>query len=626
MQSIDTSFILLILSTLLLIVLARYTLKKKPITKLQKYFSFMVLSVIIICVGLVVQKICFLLFSTNPIYFEGFVYIGTCLFPVLFFLMSACFVKNGFEFKKRYLLLFIVPILNIISVFTTNTHHLFYDVYSFNLNEMVYGPIMYVHLAYTYIMFFTGIVMLIKHTSKNSGFFSKQSLLIITGVSIPVIINILGSFNFIQMNVYTTPISFSLAVLFVTFAIFRFNFLSITPIALEKVVNRMSDCYLVLNDKNVIIDFNRPFLDIFKVKDTDLRNHPVSDLNKNGEFPRIESAIQTVSVSSKTVSYDIYYKHVKKYFHVEFSSIVDKNIFLGILILFKDTTQHEEDMKTIKDNQDMLVERERFASLGQMIGGIAHNLKTPIMSIAGAAEALTDLITEYDISIGDPEVTSEDHHAIAEDMRSWVEKVKTHTAYMSDVITAVKGQAVSSNDSVDTFTIDELVKRVTILMKHELKHSLVDLNCNISIDKDFTLRGSINSLVQVIDNIISNAIQSYNGQPDSIIDFNVDIKDNTLVLSVRDYGCGMSEDVQNKLFNEMITTKGKNGTGLGLFMSYSNIKAKFNGNITFESEVRKRYDFSHITPFVLKIVLICCIIMEQSLYFALCFIGGRLLC
>ena len=58
----------------------------------------------------------------------------------------------------------------------------------------------------------------------------------------------------------------------------------------------------------------------------------------------------------------------------------------------------------------------------------------------------------------------------------------------------------------------------------------------------------------------------------------------------------MSPEIQDKLFKEMITTKGKNGTGLGLFMSYSNIKAKFNGNITFTSELGKGSIFSIILP------------------------------
>ena len=53
---------------------------------------------------------------------------------------------------------------------------------------------------------------------------------------------------------------------------------------------------------------------------------------------------------------------------------------LGILILFKDITQHIEDMENLKDSQSILMEKERLATLGQMIGGVAHNLKTPIMS------------------------------------------------------------------------------------------------------------------------------------------------------------------------------------------------------------------------------------------------------
>ena len=47
----------------------------------------------------------------------------------------------------------------------------------------------------------------------------------------------------------------------------------------------------------------------------------------------------------------------------------------------------------------------------------------------------------------------------------------------------------------------------------------------------------------------------------------------------------------------MITTKGKNGTGLGLFMSYSTIRAHFNGNITFETAEGKGTVFHITLPF-----------------------------
>lgn len=254
-------------------------------------------------------------------------------------------------------------------------------------------------------------------------------------------------------------------------------------------------------------------------------------------------------------------------------------------------------IQKIHSSQEIIIEKERLASLGQLIGGIAHNLKTPIMSISGATEGLVDLINEYNASIADPDVNSQDHHEIARDMKTWVDKIKTHIEYMSDAITAVKGQAVAlSEEQYTDFSLEELVKYINILMKHELKNALVSLNVSMKVDCNLKIHGDINSMVQVINNMISNSIAAYEGRKDKSIELIFDKQQNNLIITIRDFGVGMTTEIKNKLFKEMITTKGKNGTGLGLFMSYATIRGRFNGDITFTSELGKGTCFTITIP------------------------------
>ena len=592
----------LIISAALITGLLVYVLKIKNKTSLQNIFCLDLLCVFIICVGVILQAILSKLCNIPAINFENYIYIGTCFLPVCILFTGKIFSNPNYKLKRIDLFTLIIPITSLIILWTNNFHHLFYKVYSTNISKCVYGNWLIIHNIYSYTLLLIGIIYMIKASGKTSGFFSKQSLLIIAGMSIPIVVNVLGTFKIIPMSVFITPISFAFAMVFFALAIFKFKFLGIAPIALRTVVNRMSDSYIILNENYVVTDFNNTFLNTFKLKDENIRDkNIIKFLERHQDYgvdiAKFKQYLNSVKGRTETVSFEQGILPFNKFFTVEINNIMDKNNFLGILILFKDITQHKQDIQTIQNNQDMLMEKERLASLGQLIGGISHNLKTPIMSISGAAEGLTDLINEYDASIGDPEVTNDDHHAIANDMREWITKIHSYTAYMSDIITAVKGQAVNlSENENNAFTVDELFKRVNILMKHEISNASLTLAIDILVPSATTLVGDINSLVQVINNLITNAIQSYNGRKGEEIKVLAQKLDNNLIISVIDHGCGMPKEVQDKLFNTMITTKGKNGTGLGMFMSYSTIKGHFNGDITFETEVNKGTTFNVILP------------------------------
>lgn len=603
LDKISITLFLLILSALSIVITLIYVLRTKGRSQLKTIFCVDLICVLVICLGVIFQDILSKNFNWNPWNFEKFIYIGTCFLPVAIFFTGLIFAKTKITFKKKYLLFFIVPALSLIVLWTNDYHHLFYKIYSYlYLSDCKVGPYMIIHNIYSYTLLFLGVIQMVNVASKNSGFFSKQTLLIVVGISIPLITNILGTLKIISMTVYITPISFAFTMLFFALSIFKFKFLGVAPVALQTIVNRISDSYLVLNENLLITDFNSTFLKTFNLSASDIREknileflstHKQYDMN----LPKLENSLNRVKHSSETIVFEQHFKKINKYFTVEINNILVKGNSLGILMLFKDITQHKLDMQALKDNQDILIERERLASLGQLIGGIAHNLKSPIMSISGATEGLIDLIKEYEESIVDKDVTIDDHLAIANDMKDWISKIKSYLEYMSDIITAVKGQAVAlSENTVDSFTVEELTKRVDILMKHELKKALITLNLDLKVPTSLMIHGNINGLVQVINNMISNAIQAYKGKEGQTIDLIITQEKNDVIVSVRDYAGGLPKEVQEKLFKEMITTKGKDGTGIGLFMSYSNIRAHFNGDITYSTEEGKGTIFNIILP------------------------------
>ena len=382
---------------------------------------------------------------------------------------------------------------------------------------------------------------------------------------------------------------FLLVCFFFSLAIFKFKFLNIVPIALQRIVDLISESYIVVNEAGEIIDYNKPFVDKFQGIMPIQRKDNVIDILSKAELQtdkkKIISLIKEALEKKNSTSFEehIIGKDFDKYFIIEITPILSNDSLLGTIILFKDVSEHKKNIEIIKRNQEILMEQERMVSLGQMIGGIAHNLNTPIMSLAGGIEALKDLANEYKDSMTDEKVTVEDHHEIASEMLEWLEKMKPYCSYMTDLIGAVKGQAVQMNYSkYDKFTIEELVKRIDVLMKHELKRYHCLLITDFNIDMNTEIKGELNGLVQVFDNMILNAIHAYEGESGEIY-FKINKTASDVEFSLRDNGKGMPEEVQKKLFKEMLTTKGKHGTGLGLYMSYSTIRGRFLGNMTFES-------------------------------------------
>ena len=599
MQTYDLTLIALMISSLLLLVLFVYIFQIK--NKTQIIFAFMSLIGFAFIWTLGNSLELFFFLRGDPRY-KSFIYpgfVGLCFLPVSMFYVGLIFTRTRILVSWKHILLVLLPVLDCIFILTNEIHHLFIVKYAISNMEIVYGKLFFVHTIISYAYLFSGLFFLASSSIRTSGFFSKQSMIIFAGTSLPIAVNVLYTVKIVAFSVYFTTISFSFAVILFSFAILKFSFLNIAPIALRNIVDNISDGFIVINSDLKIIDFNKTLQDTLGNYLFIKRNMMVDEAfaNEDSNSSVAAELYEMIQKSYETripLSADkhLVYRNLDKHFKIEVTPIMTKSQgYMGMVMLLKDITQNVKDMQTIREKQEILMGQERLASLGQLIGGIAHNLKTPIMSISGGIEGIKDLAEEYMDSVGDESVTEDDHREIAGEILSWVEKIKPHCSYMSDIISAVKGQAVKFNTSgFLSFTIDEVVKRIDILLKHELIRYHATMQTSVDVDRMTEVKGDINSLVQVLDNLIINAIQSYQGENGKIL-FKVVKAGSNVIFIIADEGSGISDELKDRLFKEMVTTKGKDGTGLGLFMSYSTIKGKFEGDMWFESELGKGTTF-----------------------------------
>lgn len=592
------SFILLNLSFILILGMLAYVLKIKHKRQIHYAFIIVINSILIWTLGYLGLFYCYYAFGYDSAFFIKMILTGVVTTPVSIYYLGYIYAKTKANFTLVHKLLLIIPFISLLLVYTNEYHGLFYTYFSAsNTTHRQYGSWTIIHIIYSYGLIIVGLRHLIYSSVKNSGFFSKQSRLIITGIAVPLLINLLITFQIGNLPYYFESISFSFAIICFIFAIFKFQFLNIAPIALQQVIDRISDGFIVVNEEFQIVDFNNAIISTFNGIVPIRRNMNLGQvlevLQLGPDNGSLLELISDAKEGEKSISYN---KHIlgpnfDRYFKVEITPIIQKNNYLGSILLFKDTTENIKAIATIEEKHAIMMEQERLASLGQLIGGIAHNLKTPIMSIAGAVEGLRDLVAEYEASIGDKSVTAGDHREIASEMRSWLDKIKPYCAYMTDVIDTVKGQTMqASAGSMFGFTLNELVKRIELLLKYELIRFKCRMNTTINVDINTEFYGDVNSLIQVFDNIIINAIQSYGGK-NGLIDFTVDEIDGDILFVVKDYGKGIPERIKGRLLKEMVTTKGKHGTGLGLYMSNSTIKGRFGGRMWFESEQGKGTTF-----------------------------------
>lgn len=516
--------------------------------------------------------------------------------PAIYLLISVVFVKGYDRLPWWGYALLVVPALSVAVIATNPLHHLQYVHFSVIRSEIVFGPYVMVTGAYSYLCFIVSIVLLVWFAVKNrSRLYIKQCLLLSFGGLCALVVSLVSTLALVELPITATPLSFLPIVVCNGIAIYQLNLLDIKPIARRQLLDWTTDCYLVLSDKGLVISFNRPFAEIFASQYGITENRYLrdcvgeEDVSKKTAIYNLITAVEACGDALSVISYEQAMtlqrdgKAHKNYYVTDVSPLVLNGRHVGYIAIFKDVTQLKRSMQQLQESQTRMMEQERFAFLGQMMGGLAHNLKTPIMSISGCISASEALIDECESSLADPRVTADDYREIYGELRDWLMKVRESSAYMSDIITAIKGQVSNVGMFEDqSFTVDELVKRTTLLMRHELLSSGCSLVPALGGTENAAIRGDINNLVQVLGNLISNAIYAQKQAGGGPITIGMERQGDSLRVYVKDTGPGIPDSVKRRLFREMVTSKGAAGSGLGLYISSAVVHAKFDGEMFVE--------------------------------------------
>ena len=128
-------------------------------------------------------------------------------------------------------------------------------------------------------------------------------------------------------------------------------------------------------------------------------------------------------------------------------------------------------------------------------------------------------------------------------MKEWNKKIDTYLEYMSDIITAVKGQTtVFANDLKEYIVISDIFKTIKVLIEHEMQKEMIEFEIKNYTENNINILGNSNILIQIIMNLIQNSIDSYEYISKNDLNRKIILKAETdknrknLIISVEDFG------------------------------------------------------------------------------------------
>ena len=244
--------------------------------------------------------------------------------------------------------------------------------------------------------------------------------------------------------------------------------------------------------------------------------------------------------------------------------------------------------ETITNIVDALIEKEKLASLAQLVSGVAHEINTPLGVSVLANSYLVKTNREIKEVLATGELTLEGLHAFIDSVTETGLILSTNLERASELVKSFKEVAVSQNiDEREWFKVKDHVETVLLSMKHEYKNRPIQFE--VDIDEGLEIQSYPGAHAQIITNLVMNSLRhGYTDEMKGTIKIAVKKVEHTVRMVYEDDGLGMSDNVVSRIFEPFFTTnRGKGGSGLGLNIVYNTVTGLLGGRITCDSTLGK---------------------------------------
>lgn len=349
-------------------------------------------------------------------------------------------------------------------------------------------------------------------------------------------------------------------------------------IFVNAILNAVQEMIIVFDKKGQLTIHNEQFQDFC------FENNLSSQFaNQLLNEEKIKDHLENSFRSPEEISLSIKGKVHHFIFSVSQPNLVDEGEF--IIIGLQSINQIHSKREIIKEQQKRLERSSRLSALGEMAGGIAHEINNPLAVILGQALRSKKQIQELPI---------EHLRPLSRSLDKIIETVDRITVITQTLAKLSHSQKIEGPEKM---TFQEIFKDINALLGPQFEENHIDLEIeeNGLSKETFSLRRI--EIEQILIDLLSNSIDAVKSLPHKKVTLKLEEKDDFIQIFIIDSGQGINQDNHEKIFEPMFTTK-ELGQGVGLGLSYCYGLAKdLGGELLFIKHAPQ-------TTFVFKIPIV----------------------